>query len=67
MADLLVALKTHGRPVLIAADGRHVELPDELYEVLKDVVAALPQGLAITVASQHAVLTTGASSTGGCG
>lgn len=59
MADLLVALKTHGRPALIAADGTHIELPDELYEVLKDVVAALSQGLAITVAPQHTVLTTG--------
>lgn len=59
MADLLVALKAHGRPALIATDGTHIELPDELYEVLKDVVAALSQGLAITVAPQHTVLTTG--------
>lgn len=58
MADLLVALKTHG-PLLVGADGAHIELPDELYEVLKDVVAALSQGLAITVAPQHTVLTTG--------
>ncbi|MFN2495229.1 MAG: helix-turn-helix domain-containing protein [Pseudonocardiaceae bacterium] len=33
-------------------------LPDELYEVLRDVVAALSQGPAITVAPQHTVLTT---------
>ncbi|MFC5993479.1 helix-turn-helix domain-containing protein [Pseudonocardia hispaniensis] len=58
MVDLLVALKTHGRPALVAADGTHIELPEELYEVLKDVVAALSQGLAITVAPQHTVLTT---------
>jgi excisionase family DNA binding protein len=58
MADLLTALKAHGRPALVAADGTHIELPDELYEVLKDVVAALSQGLAITVAPQHTVLTT---------
>jgi excisionase family DNA binding protein len=37
----------------------NIELPDERYEVLKDVVAALSQGLAITVAPQHTVLTTG--------
>jgi hypothetical protein len=30
-----VALKTHDRPALIAADGIHIELPDELYEVLR--------------------------------
>ncbi|MGH4019137.1 MAG: helix-turn-helix domain-containing protein [Pseudonocardiaceae bacterium] len=59
MVDLLNALKTHGRPALVTPDGNHIELPDELYEVLKDVVAALSQGLAITVAPQHTVLTTG--------
>jgi excisionase family DNA binding protein len=59
MTNLLVALRAHGRPALVAADGTHIELPDELYEVLSDVVAALSQGLAITVAPQHTVLTTG--------
>lgn len=59
MADLLIALRAHGRPALVAGDGTHIELPDELYEVLKDVVTALSQGLAITVARQHTVLTTG--------
>lgn len=59
MIDLLNALKAQGRPALVAADGSHIELPDELYEVLKDVVATLSQGLAITVAPQHTVLTTG--------
>ena len=59
MVDLLVALREHGRPALVASDGVHIELPDELHEVLKDVVAALSQGLAITVAPQHTVLTTG--------
>jgi len=59
MTDLLTALKAHGRPALVGNDGIHIELPDELYEVLKDVVTALSQGLAITVAPQHTVLTTG--------
>jgi excisionase family DNA binding protein len=58
MADLLAALKAHGRPALVGDDGTHIEMPDELYEVLKDVVAALSQGLAITIAPQHTVLTT---------
>lgn len=58
MADLLAALTVPGRPALVAADGTHIELPEELYEVLKDVAAVLSQGLAITVAPQHLVLTT---------
>ncbi|MGI9003267.1 MAG: helix-turn-helix domain-containing protein [Pseudonocardia sp.] len=58
MSDLLTALKAHGRPALVADDGTHLELPKELYEVLTDVVTALSQGLAITVAPQHTVLTT---------
>ncbi len=41
-----------------AADGAYIELSEELYEVLKDVVTALSQGLAITVTPQHTVLTT---------
>lgn len=45
-------------PALVAADGSRIELPDELYDVLRDVVSALAQGLAITVAPQHTVLTT---------
>lgn len=58
MVDLLVALRSHGRPALVGADGTHIELPQELYDVLTDVVGALSQGLAITVAPQHTVLTT---------
>lgn len=58
MIDLLVALQAPSRPALVAADGTRIELPEELYEVLKDVVGALSQGLAITVAPQHTVLTT---------
>lgn len=58
MTDLLGVLKAHGRPALVAEDGTHLALPDELYEVLKDVVAALAEGLAVTVVPQHAVLTT---------
>lgn len=59
MADLLAVLRAHGRPALVAGDGTHIELPEELYEVLKDIAAALSHGLAITVAPQHTVLTTG--------
>ncbi|MGH3735145.1 MAG: helix-turn-helix domain-containing protein [Micromonosporaceae bacterium] len=61
MAELLGALGAPGaarRPALVAADGTRIELPEDLYEVLRDVVGALAQGLAITVAPRHTVLTT---------
>lgn len=34
MADLLVALRAPGCLALVAGDGTHIELPNELYEVL---------------------------------
>ncbi|MER5388387.1 excisionase family DNA-binding protein [Saccharopolyspora sp. NPDC002686] len=46
-------------PALITRDGSRIDLPDELYDVLHDVVFALSRGLAITVAPRHTVLTTG--------
>ncbi|GAA1984269.1 helix-turn-helix domain-containing protein [Amycolatopsis minnesotensis] len=38
--------------------GESVPLPDEVYQVLREVVVALSNGLAINVAPLHAVLTT---------
>ncbi len=58
MADLLAVLTAPGS-LLVAADGTRIELPDELHEVLVDVVTALSEGVAITVSPQHTVLTTG--------
>jgi excisionase family DNA binding protein len=43
---------------LVGPDGTHLELPAEVSEVLRDVVVAMSQGLAITIAPQHTVLTT---------
>lgn len=59
LSELLAALETPRRPALVAADGSRIELPDELFDVLHDVVAALSRGLAITVAPRHTVLGTG--------
>lgn len=59
LAELLAALETPRRPALVAVDGSRIELPDELFDVLHDVVAALSRGLAITVAPRHTVLGTG--------
>jgi excisionase family DNA binding protein len=44
--------------MLIGPDGTRLELPGEVYEVLREVVTALSQGLAITVAPHQTVLST---------
>lgn len=43
---------------LVAPDGTRMDLPPEVFDVLRQVVLAMSQGLAITVAPQHTVLTT---------
>lgn len=43
---------------LVGPDGTRLELPAEVFEVLRDVVRAMSNGLAITVAPHHTVLTT---------
>ncbi|HEY2287676.1 MAG TPA: excisionase family DNA-binding protein [Streptosporangiaceae bacterium] len=47
-----------GHATLTGPDGTRLELPGEIFEVLRDVVAALAQGLAITVAPHQTVLST---------
>ena len=47
-----------GHVKLTGPDGTRLELPGEIFEVLRDVVAALAQGLAITVAPHQTVLST---------
>lgn len=46
------------RARLVGPDGVEIDVPEELYAVLRDVVAALSQGLAITIAPHNAMLTT---------
>lgn len=61
LLSLLRALRTRegsGRLALVAAGGQSVELPDDLSDVLCDVIEALSRGLAITVAPTYTVLTT---------
>ena len=43
---------------LVGPDGSQLEIPDELYGVLRDVVVALSQGLAISIAPHNTMLTT---------
>ncbi|EMD24973.1 helix-turn-helix domain-containing protein [Amycolatopsis azurea] len=43
---------------LVGPDGTEVELPGQVYDVLRDVVRAMSQGFAINIAPLNAVLTT---------
>lgn len=45
-------------PELLMPDGTRIALPSEVATVLRDVVAAMAEGKAVTVAPQHTTLTT---------
>ncbi|MEV5767896.1 helix-turn-helix domain-containing protein [Micromonospora sp. NPDC052213] len=54
-------LKRGGQPArarLIGPDGSEIKIPDELYGVLRDVVVALSEGMAISIAPHNTLLTT---------
>ncbi|NYH77006.1 excisionase family DNA binding protein [Actinopolyspora biskrensis] len=44
--------------LLLGPDGSEIELPDPVFQALRDVVSAMSQGLAITVAPHNTMLTT---------
>lgn len=44
--------------MLLGPEGTTWTLPEEVYRVLRDVMEAMAQGLAITVVPQHTMLTT---------
>jgi excisionase family DNA binding protein len=62
--DFLAAMRDRGRqavgarPRLTGPDGRSVELPEPMFEVLLQVAAAMKAGLAVTVAPHHLLLST---------
>jgi excisionase family DNA binding protein len=62
--DFLSALRDRGRqaadprPRLTGPDGRSVELPEPMFEVLVQVADAMKAGLAVTVAPHHLMLST---------
>lgn len=47
-----------GVSLLVGPDGTRTPLPDEVVELLRDIVTALSQGMAITVAPHNTMLTT---------
>jgi excisionase family DNA binding protein len=57
-ARRLTGLEEPARARLVGPDGSEIDVPDELYGVLLDVVTALSRGLAISIAPHHTMLTT---------
>jgi hypothetical protein len=57
-ARSLVGLERSEKARLVGPGGSQIEVPDELYDVLRDVVAALSQGMAISIAPLNTMLTT---------
>lgn len=58
LARGLAGSKAPSTARLVGPDGLQLEIPDELYGVLRDVVVALSQGLAISIAPHNTMLTT---------
>ena len=46
------------RPALVAADGERLELPESMYDVLRQVAETLASGMGVNVAPLSAMLTT---------
>jgi excisionase family DNA binding protein len=57
-AQGLAGVEASSRARLVGPDGTEIEIPEELYGVLRDVVNTLSQGLAITIAPHNTMLTT---------
>lgn len=56
--EFMVAASPAQQAKLIGPDGSEVTLPEQVYDVLRDVVKAMSQGFAINIAPLNAVLTT---------
>lgn len=54
----LAELEEPARARLVCPDGSQIDIPDELYGVLRDVVTALSYDLAISIAPYNTMLTT---------
>ena len=54
----LAAVTAPSRARLVGPDGTEIEIPNDLYDILRDVVAALSEGMAISIAPHNTMLTT---------
>jgi excisionase family DNA binding protein len=57
-ARRLAGMEEPARARLVGPDGSQIDIPDELYGILRDVVTALSHGLAISIAPHNTMLTT---------
>src|SRR5205814_6126213 len=57
-AGQFVDVEAPARPRLVGPDGAPIEIPEEVYGLLRDVVDALSQGLAVSITSYNTTLTT---------
>lgn len=53
-----VPSQERGQAKLVGPDNTEVEVPEQVYAVLRNVAAAMSQGLAVTVAPHNTLLTT---------
>lgn len=58
LSDVEQALTVEASARLVAADGRQIELPAGLFDVLREAVRAMSQGKAVTIAPHDTVMTT---------
>jgi excisionase family DNA binding protein len=58
LAQGLANVQAPARARLVGPDGSQIDIPEELYGVLLDVVNALSQGMAISIAPHNTMLTT---------
>src|SRR5262245_44370909 len=58
LARGLADVQAPARARLVGPGGSYLDIPDELYGVLRDVVTALSEGLAISIAPHNTMLTT---------
>lgn len=54
----LASVEAPSRARLVGPDGTEIEIPEELYGILREVVDTLSEGLAITIAPHNTMLTT---------
>jgi excisionase family DNA binding protein len=58
LIKMVAALRQEGKAALVGPDNIHWDLPAEAYRVLKEVLEAMANGMAITVMPRHTMLTT---------
>lgn len=58
LSDVADVLTIEAPAYLVAPDGRRVELPGALFDVLREAVDAMREGKAVTIAPHDTVMTT---------